>query len=73
MQQRCFYRLQAWMPYFLRDPVHDERQAAVTRVFEVLSGWARGGARQMVLLPVWAFWFPNLCLRAFTLALLSRL
>ena len=24
--------------FFLRDPVHDERQAAVTRVFEVLSG-----------------------------------
>ena len=38
MQQCCFCRLQAWMPYFLRDPVHDERQAAVTRVFEVLSG-----------------------------------
>ena len=30
---------------FLRDPVHDERQAAVTRVFEVLpvgKGWKQG-------------------------------
>lgn len=45
MQQRYFCRLQAWMPYFLRDPVHDERQAAVTRVFEVLSGWVRGGSK----------------------------
>ena len=27
----------------------------------------------MVLLPVWAFWFPNLCLRAFILTLLPSL
>ena len=58
---------------FLRDPVHDERQAAVTRVFRCFPVGKGVEARQMVLLPVWAFWFPNLCLRAFILTLLSRL
>ena len=33
------------MPYFLRDPVHDERQAAVTQGFRGAFRWVRGGSK----------------------------